>query len=229
MSGLGEAGELPGFNFSGAQVQPKDEDRYEQYFIFAPSVDAAYIGTVSSATANSPVIVKNIYPDVPRNLAYSATGVAGGMGGTFVTRGQDQFGGTIVETTSFASAAGGGTVQGTAIFAKFGTALFTPVGLGGTAVGTASVGFGTTPGTAGTAGNYFGLPSKIAGTVDVKRIVWISTNTPTTLNAGTSIGSLVNAVNHSFTGTSGVAATDRYLVTFKPNFDNVGKPNMAGL
>ncbi len=229
MSGLGELGELPGFAFGGGQTQPRDADRYEQYFIFAPSTDTAYMGTVSSATALSPVVIKNAYPDVPRNLAYSATGVAGGMGGTFTARGQDQFGGTVVETVAFASANGGGTVQGTAIFAKLGTAIFTPVGLGGTAVGTASVGFGTAPGTAGTAGNYFGLPTKIGGTADVKTIVWYSTNTATTLNAGTSIGSLVDANRHAFTGTSGVAVTDRYLVTFKPTFDNAGKQKMAGL
>lgn len=228
MSGIGEIGGLPGFNV-GQQAQPSDMDRYEQYFIFAPSVDTAYMGTVSSATANSPVILKNVYPDVPRNLAYSATGVAGGMGGTFVARGQDQFGGTVIETVAFASAAGGGTVQGTAIFAKLGTALFTPVGLGGTAVGTAAIGFGTAPGVGGTSGNYFGLPTKIGGTADIKTIVWITTNTATTLNAGTSIGSLVSTTLHAFCGTSGVAITDRYLVTYKPSFDNKGKGTLARL
>ncbi len=231
MSGLNEIGGLPGFVAAGQQVSPRDIDRYEQYFIFAPSADTAYMGTVSSATANSPVILKSITPDYPRNLAYSITGVAGGMGGTFVARGQDQFGGTVVETVAFASAAGGGTVQGTAIFAKFGTAIMTPVGLGGTAVGTAAIGFGTA---AGITGNWFGLPAKIGGTADVKSITWITTNTSTPMNLGTAMGTLVSASGgtrpqHAFQGTSGVAVTDRYLITYKPTFDNAGRAPIGGL
>jgi hypothetical protein len=229
MSGLSEIGQLPGFATGGAQVAARDIDRYDQYIVWAPSVDTAYIGTVSSATANAAFVTKNAYPDYPRNLAYSVTGVAGGMGGTFTLSGQDQFGGTVRESVTIGSAAGGGTTQGTAIFAKIAGGTFSPAGLGGTAVGTAAIGFGTAPGTAGTAGNYFGLPVKLGGTADVKRIVWITTNTPTTLNAGTSIGSLVSVSLNAFCGTSGVAITDRYVVTIKSTFDNAGKAPTAGL
>ena len=216
MSGLRKS--LPELGFGGNQIQPSEIDRYEQYFIFAPSVDTAYIGTVTTA-GSAAVVLKNALPDYPRNLAYSVTGVAGGMGGTFNLFGQDQFGGTVAERVTIGSANGGGTVQGTAIFAKVASGNFSANGLGGTALGTAAIGFGTAPGTAGTAGNYFGLPTKLGGTADVKSITWITTNTPTTLNGGTAIGTLVNTTTHSFCGTSGVAITDRYLVTFKPSFD----------
>jgi hypothetical protein len=218
MSGLKKS--LPDFAFSGNQVSPNDIDRYEQYFVFAPSVDTAYIGTVSSSTANAAVVFKNAYPDYPRNVAYSVTGGATGQGGTFTLAGQDQFGGTAVERVVIGSANGGGTTQGTQIFAKFGAGTYSPNGQAGS-TGTAAIGFGTA---SGITGNWFGLPTKIGGTADVKNILWVTTNTPTTLNGGTAIGTLVSAGSgtrplHAFQGTSGVAITDRYLVTYKPSFD----------
>lgn len=229
MSGLSEIGQLPGFAFGGAQIAPRDVDQYVERFIFAPSVDFAWFGTCTSATANAPVVTKNNLPDWPRNLAYSVTGVAGGMGGTFTARFIDQFGGTVTETVTIGSANGGGTVYGTAICGKYGTATFSPIGLGGTAIGTVSIGLGTAP---GATGNWFGLKTKIAGTSDVKNIVWITTNTVTTLAGGTAIGTLVNGAGgtvpqHAFQGTSGVAITDRYHVTLKPTFDNAGQGTMS--
>lgn len=230
MSGLAETGELPGFAFSGAQVAPRDIDEHKQYIVWGPSVDTSWIGTVSSSTAAAVLVFKNAYPDYPRNVSYSVTGGATGQGGTFSLAGQDQFGGTVVETVVIATANGGGTTQGTQIFAKYGAGTYSP-NSGGGSTGTAAVGFGTA---SGITGNWFGLPYKIGGTADVKRIVWITTNTPTTLNGGTAIGTLVSASGgtrpqHAFQGTSGVAITDRYVVTFKPTFDNNGKTPNAGL
>jgi hypothetical protein len=227
MSGMRE--HFPEFGQAGGLISPADMDQYQQYIVWGPSVDTSYIGTVSSATAAAVLVFKNVYPDYPRNVSYSVTGVAGGMGGTFSLAGQDQFGGTVVETVAIASAAGGGTTQGTQIFAKFGAGTFSPAGLGGTAVGTAAVGFGTA---SGITGNWFGLPAKLGGTNDVKRILWISTNTPTTLNGGTAIGTLVSPNSgtrplNAFQGTSGVAVTDRYVVTFRSTFDNSGKANLT--
>jgi hypothetical protein len=228
MSGLNE--HFPEFAFAGNQVSPRDIDRTEQYIVWGPSVDTSYIGTVSSSTANAALVFKNAYPDYPRNVSYSVTGGASGQGGTFSLAGQDQFGGTVVETVAIATANGGGTVQGTQIFAKYGAGTYSPNGQAGS-TGTAAIGFGTA---SGITGNWFGLPTKIAGTGDVKRIVWVSTNTPTTLNGGTAIGTLVSASGgtrpqHAFQGTSGVAVTDRYVVTIKPSFDNAGKAPLAGL
>lgn len=225
MSGLTKF--LPGFGkgYDG-QVSQADIDQYDYISIDTPSVNFGWFGTSTSATASSPAVLVNQLPDWPRNIAYSVTGVAGGMGGTFTGFGTDQFGLYFSETVTIGSAAGGGTAYGTAIAAKFGGGTFSPSGLGGTAVGTFSFGLGTA---AGTAGNYFGLLTKLGGTGDVKSIVWISTSTPTTLNKGTSFGSLVNTTSHSFQGTSGVAATDHYRVIMKPSFDNSSLGTMSGL
>jgi hypothetical protein len=230
MSGLSEIGGLPGFATGGQQVSPRDIDRYDQYIVWGPSVDTSWIGTVSSATAAAVLVFKNKYPDYPRNVSYSVTGGASGQGGTFTLAGQDQFGGTVVEQVVIATANGGGTTQGTAVFAKYGAGTYSPNGQAGS-TGTAAIGFGTA---SGITGNWFGLPVKIAGTSDVKSITWLTTNTPTTLNGGTAFGTLVSPGGgtrppHAFQGTAGVAITDRYTVMIKSTFDNAGKPPVAGL
>lgn len=226
MSGLGEIGGEYINAIGARQVAQRDIDQYDFIAIDTPSVNFGWFGTVSSATASAAVVLVNQMPDWPRNIVYSVTGVAGGMGGTFTAAGVDQFGVTFTESVTIGSANGGGTAYGTAICAKFVSATFSPIGLGGTAIGTSSIGLGTA---AGASGNYWGLLSKIAGTADVKSIIWISTSTPTTLNKGTNIGSLVNVNSHSFQGTSGVAATDHYRVIFKPSFNNEGKGTMTAL
>lgn len=224
---------FPEFGAAKAQVDPSEIAMYQQYFVFSPSIDAAYIGTATgTATTAQALIFANAYPDYPRTLVYAVTGVAGGQGGTWVLSGQDQFGGTVTETVAIATANGGGTVVGTAIFAKVGGGTFTPLGLGGTAVGTAKVGFGTT---VGAQGNWFGLPTRIAGTGDVKTLVWGSSNVSTTLNAGTAIGTLISPQGgttpaSAFQGTANVTATDRYFVTYKSTWDNSSQNlPMAGL
>ena len=229
MSGLGEFGELPGFVTAGGAVQQKDIDQYEQYFVFAPSVDTAYIGTITTAT-NGTFVTKNYVPDYPRNLAYSVTGVAAGMGGTFDLSGYDQFGSPVKEHVVIGSANGGGTTQGTQMFGSIVVGTFASNGPGTTS-GTAAIGFGTG---AGATGNWFGLPVKIQSTADIRLITWISTNTPTTLNKGTGLGTLVSTGGgttpaHAFQGTSGVAATDRYLVTIKTTYDNINKGILTNL
>jgi len=227
MTGLAEQGGLPAFlPGNGGQVTPADSDNYEVIAIDTPLISVGYFGTCTSATASAPVVRVNALPDWPRNICYSVTGGSGGMGGTFTASGKDQFGVSFSETVTIGSANGGGTAYGSVICANFSTATFSPAGLGGTAVGTVSVGLGSA---VGTAGNYWGLLTKIGGTGDVKNIVWITTSTPTTLNGGTSIGSLVNATTHSFQGTSGAASTDHYRVILKPTYSNLGKPAMSAL
>ena len=222
MSGLKK--DLPSLAFSKNQITPDEIDRYEQYWVFSPSISSTYIGTANgTATTAQAFTISNLYPDYPRNLAYSVTGVAGGQGGTISLSGQDFFGGTVTETVSIATAAGGGTVIGTAIFAKVGGGTFTPVGLGGTAIGTAAIGFGTAVGSA--SGAWFGLPQKIGSTADVKTITWGSLNVTTTLGGGSAIGTLVHGAGgtvpqHAFQGTSTVMTSDRYLVTYQSSWDN---------
>ena len=230
MSGLGEQGGMIGFVESGMQVQLKDIDQSMQYEVQYPSVDGAFIGTISPVAAgtSSNVVLKNVLPDYPRTLKYTILGVAGGMGGTFTAQFYNQFGSLVTETAGFGTAAGGGTAYGKNICAKFISASVITTGLNGTAIGTCSIGFGTPTGGLGT-GNWFGLPGMLAGTGDVKNIVWANNGTMTGLNGGTAIGTLVNTTIHAFQGTSGVAITDYYSVTFKPSFDNLNKGTMFAL
>ncbi len=234
MSGLGELGGFeqftPGY---GGQVQQKDLDQYIIYDVNSPSVSVSYLGTKSPVGAGtySAIVFKSHIPDYPRNLLYQITGVAGGMGGTFNISGQDQFGSAVTETVSFASAAGGGSVQGTQIFGSVTAGSVSAVGLGATAIGTATLGFSTV---AGTGGNWFGLPVKIGGTADLRTITWNTGGTAPGLNGGTNFGTLVNATglglpSHAFQGTAGLTVGDLYIVTLKPTFDNIGKGIMSGL
>lgn len=226
MSGLGEMGNLPGFVTGGAQVTPADSDNYEQIQVSYPSVSASYIGTAKGTTAAGVVAVVQVNQlvDWPRNLLYQITGPAAGEGGTFTSNVIDQFGNAITEKIGFGSAASGGSAYGTTIVAKWLSGSVSLVGNAGTAVGTVTIGFGTQAGSA-----WFGLLNKIGGTSDVKNITWYNNGAVTTLNGGTSIGSLVSTTYHAFQGTSGVAATDLYSVIIKPTYSNLGKPNMAGL
>ncbi len=230
MSGLAE--HFPEFAFAGEKVQQLDIDQYVIYEVYAPSIDSAFIGTknVVAAGTVANLVFKSHLPDYPRNLLYNVTGVAGGMGGTFVAKGSDQFGSPVTETCGLGTAAGGGSVQGTAVFGSVTTITVTTGGLGGTAVGTSSVGFSTV---AGVNGNWFGLPVKVGGTADLRTITWINGTVSTAINAGTNFGTLVNVGGtlppHAFQGTSGVAGSDAYVVTIKTTSDQTNKGVMANL
>jgi hypothetical protein len=226
MSGLGELGNLPGFATGGAQVTPSDSDNYEQIEVTYPSVTVGYIGTAKGTTAAGVVAVTQVNQlcDWPRNLLYQITGAAAGVGGTFTSNVIDQFGQAVTEKIGFGSAASGGSAYGTTIVAKWLSGSVSLVTSGAGSIGTVTVGFGTQPGSA-----WFGLLNKIGGTSDVKNITWYNSATPTTLNGGTNIGTLVSTSLHAFQGTSGVAVTDMYSVILKPTYSNLGKPNMAGL
>ncbi len=237
MSGLNENGELPGFAFSGAQVAPRDVDRYEVIQVDSPSVDNKWIGTAAGGTSTQAkaLVLLNAFPDWPRNLLYSAVGT-NDVGGSWTVNGFDQFGAPVTETAGFATAAAGtpaGSVFGTAIFGKVTNGTFT-FAVGSAGNGSAQVGFGTLA-NGSAQSNWFGLLTKIAGTSDVKRINWTTTNTPTTLNLGTALGTLIgfqgngSLPNSVFQGTAGVAITDHYRVVVKPSFDNGNKTPVAGL
>lgn len=226
MSGLSELGELPGFAGGGAQVQQRDIDQYEIYTVLYPSVSATGIGTMAGGTngQTKALVLINQYSDYPRNLMYSLVGT-NDCGGTFTINGLDQFGSPVTESAGFGTVAAGtpaGSVYGTQVFAKVLSGSFT-FAVGSAGSGSARVGFGTI----GTS-TYFGLPSRIGGSTDVKTITWINNGAVTAVNGGT-IGAYVNVAQHAFRGTSGVAITDIYNVTFKPTFDNAGKGTMANL
>lgn len=229
MSGLGEIGNLPGFNQAGNQVQQKDIDQYVIYTVSKPSVSATYMALGTGST-NTAFVIKSAIPDYPRNFLYQVTG--GTTGGTFTVNGVDQFGSQITESVTIGTAAAGGSLSGTQIFGSLTSGTYYPIAAN---TGTASVGFGTKVGGPATAGaNWFGLPVKIQGTTDVRFINWNNNGTATAINAGTNFGSLVGTTggtipSHAFQGTSGVAITDQYTVAIKTTFDNANHGTMANL
>jgi len=227
MSGFGEAN--IGFQAAGLQVTSNEIDRYEMYTIANPSLSAVQIGTVTSATANPPFVFDNIRPDYPRNVLFSILGVAGGMGGTAYVVGKDQFGVSVNETLAIGSANGGGSVAGTVAFAQFTAATLTGVvGLGGTAIGTARLGYAI--GTATGLVARFGLPTKIGALTDVKRITYTSQGVGgTALNGGTIGTANVDVTNHQFLPARILAGTEVYQITIKSTYSNLGKPNLTGL
>jgi len=227
MSGLGEIGGLPGFNTGGQRVEPSDIDRYEVINTGVLSISATWVGTAAGGTSTQaqPLVLINRLLDHPRNLLYSQVGTADN-GGTWVINGKDQFGITVTETV------GNGTVAaGTPAWAKAGTTIFREVTSGTFTTATGAVGagsprIGVAIGTAGTTAFKLGLLTKIAGSTDVKAITWTTQNVVTTLGGGT-IGALVDATNHAFTGTSIMAGTEQYKAYVITTWDNTGKVNLA--
>lgn len=206
----------PSFQFSGNRVTPDEYDEQLYYTIQAPSVSATFYGTAASASVVA-VGLTNTKADYPRNVLLTLLGVAGGMGGSVTVNGYDQFGRSVNETFGFGSAAGGGTAAGTKIFAEITSATVTPVGLGGTAVGTVSL--GVAAGTASGIATLFGLPWKIRAVSDVKSITWINNGTATAINGGTVTSAHVGTANHTFMGTQIPVITDRYTVRVKPTYN----------
>lgn len=218
MSGLKDR--FPEFAFGGYKVSPDELDRYELVYVLNPQTSATWFGTTAAGTSTEAkaMVVDNRLADFPRNLS---GGVAGSsdMGGVWVVNGKSQFGETISETITIGTAANGGTTAGTKVFSSVTSGTFTFA----TAIGSGTPKLGVV--TAG-ASVIFGLPAKVAGSADVKAITWVNNGTPTAINGGT-IGAYVNSSVHGFRGTADVALTDRYMVWYKPTYDNSGKDNMA--
>ena len=215
---------FPDVRFNDNKVSPDEMNMRVNYVVANPSISDTGFGTVSSATAAA-VVFTNVVADYPRNVLFTILGVAGGMGGTLVVNGKDQFGITQSETIAIGSAAGGGTAAGTKIFSSLSSGTVTPVGLGGTAVGTAKVGYAL--GTAAGIVALFGLPVRVAAVSDVKRLTWINNGTSTAINGGTLSSSYIGTANHTFQGSAIVAITDQYHVTVKSTYNDEYLTNVA--
>lgn len=227
MSGLGQYDYA--FTNAGGQVAPNEYDAYTQYQVINPTTSATWFGTAAGGTSTEakPLVIINKLADYPRNLLYSVVGT-NDMGGTWVVNGKNQFGETITETV-----ASGTVAAGTPAFAIAGTKIFASITSGTFTVTTGAVGLGSARlgvavGTSTTAAFKLGLPTKIAGSTDVKAITWSKENVTTTLNGGT-IGSFVDATNHAITGSAIMGGTECYTVLFKTTYSNLGKPNLASL
>jgi hypothetical protein len=207
--------------YSELRVTPDEIDRYERINTGVLSVSATWFGTASAGTSTQAkaYVIINKYADYPRNALYAVAG-SSDMGGTWTVNGRDQFGAAATETVVIGTAANGGTTAGTKIWRNIdsGTFTFTSGDLGS---GTPKVGVAI--GTAAGQAFKLGLLTKIGGTTDVLSIGWSSSNVQTTVNGGT-VGALVDATNHAFSGSAVMGGTESYTVLIRPTFDNASQP-----
>lgn len=226
MSGIGEAGGLPGFMESGYRATPNELDQYAVLNTGILGISATWVGTAAGGTSTQAkaLVIINKLLDHPRNLLYSQVGTADN-GGTWVINGKDQFGYSITETVGSGTVAAGTpgfAIAGTKIFAEVSSGTFT------TATGASGAGsprLGVAVGTAAGAAFKLGLLQKINGTADVKSITWIPSNVVTTLNGGT-IGGFVDVTNNAFSGSAIMGGTEAYRVTLRSTFSNLGKTDL---
>lgn len=209
----------PAVRFSGVKVAPDELDEVKQYIVLNPSTSTTYIGTVTSATANAAFVLDAVRPDYPRNLLFSILGVAGGVGGSATVVGKDQFGVTQSESFTVGSANGGGSVAGTKIFGEVTSGTLTYIdGAGGTAIGTARLGFAI--GTAAGLVAKFGLPDKIGALTDVKVVLWDDNTVMKAVNGGTITSSYVGTAPYSFTHGQIVAPEDSIIIRYRSTFSS---------
>ena len=162
MSGLGEHD--PAFQQSaGGVVAPSDIDRYEVYQILGPMIGTFAWGTITGTNAQTKTLtLDQVQADYPRNVEVKLLPASGSVsGGTFTVNGKNQFGETISEEFAIGTAANGGTVIGTKIFAKF-TSVAGTMGTGDAGASTVTL----YPASTGTTA-LFGLPTMIASTLVV--------------------------------------------------------------
>lgn len=211
----------PEMAYNDEKVFVSEIDEDQNYNIINPSVGTAYFGTVNvTGDGAGSIVWDQKTADYPRAIRFDVLGVAGGMGGTAVINGKDQFNNTIQESIGFATAAGGGTANGTLVFAKITSGTVTIAGLGGTAVGSAHIGVNI----AGTP--IFGLPMKAASTADIKRATWIDSDVAKMLNVnsvGTSVTGIASQTVLGRQGVTidvagGIAAADSFVITYRSSF-----------
>lgn len=205
----------PEVRMGGFKVSPDEMDIERQYVVMNPTVSPTWFGTTAVGTAgqSKALVLINRIADYPRNLAGAVAGSAG-LGGTWVVNGKDQFGNTIQESLAIGTATNGGTTEGTKIFAQLTSGTFNFATASAAGNGTPRLGVGIAETT-----HLFGLPDKIAGTGDVKRITWNNNGTVTTVNGGT-IGAYVGTANHTFKGTAALAITHSFVVSYRSSFNS---------
>lgn len=210
---------FPEMYISAQKLTPDELDQDQQYIIVNPDIGTARIGTTTvTADGLGTITVGQPFLDAPRTVTLSILGVAGGMGGTAALSGKDQFGNVISESLGFATAAGGGTAQGTKVFSRIGTATVTIAGLGGTAIGSVYLGYPN-----GDVAMKVGLPAKLGAAADLKRVTWhdAGVSKALTVGSGGTIGTAVaSTADHSvtLTGLAGFATADSYTFTFRSSF-----------
>ncbi len=217
---------MPEVRMGAMKVDPDEINARHFYQVTYPSISATAFGTAAlTGDGGTQIVFTNVTADYPRNFLFKMTGVAGGQGGSITVTGKDQFGVTQTESVGFATANAGGTAAGTKVFSTITAGTVSGAGLGGTAVGTCSLGYAS--GTAAGIAALFGLPIRIKAVADVKRLTWINNATVTSLNGGTITSAYVGTANHTFMGSAIVAATDIYSLDILTTFNQENKTNVA--
>lgn len=215
----------------GVKISPDEIDRYEQYMVINPSISSTWFGTVAGTqTQNKALVLINALADYSRNVRITYVGASGSVvnlaSGSIVYK--NQFGVQGTETYAGTPAIDGGTIIGTAVMAEVVSGTFT-MGTADPGAGTISVGVGT----AGTT-TVFGLPAKLGGTTDIKRIRGsfngVGTQTAGTFVFGGTPSSAAATAVHGFKLPIALAAgTVVYDVMFKPTYDASGETENANL
>lgn len=221
---------FPDVRMGGNKVDPDEINARHHYNVMYPSIGTATVwsglGTGNVAATGT---IQNLVMDYPRNLLLTIVGVAGGEGGTASITGKNQFGDAITESIGFATANAGGTAAGTKIFSSVSAVTVNTVGLGGTAIGTVTIGYAA--GTAAGIVAKLGLPVRIRAASDVKRLTFIKNGAVTAINGGTigtsALTGYIDTVNHSFMGTQIIAATDIYSLDIVSTYNSEANNNVA--
>lgn len=203
------------FRFGGNKLSPDEFDARLRYTILYPSVGAATVGTLAAGTVAAAWTIVDTKLDYPRNVLFSVAGPSGGVGGTCVLNGSNQFGVSIQETVTIASANAGGTAAGTKIFDTVTSGTYYPNGVDNTSTATVGYAFGTATGMIG----LFGLPVKIGATSDVKRVTRIFNGVRSAINGGT-IAGYIGTANHTFADPTIGSATNCYVIDILSTYNS---------
>lgn len=200
----------------GGKIKPREIDQYMFYPVMKPGISASAVVATTAGTATAGTVAIN-YLDYPRNLSVKFVESSGTAWNTSVTvYGKNQFGSVINE--SFACAGDGTiTVHGTKVFDYVGTVTMTNAS-GADAADDMAVGYCSADGT-----TKFGLPTKVAGSADIKRFTWLdnATSKQGTATVDTTFHAIVTAI-----GT--VSNQDDYLFWVKPNYVSDDNEMMLG-
>ena len=214
----------PDVRFSGNKVTSDELGWDQQYIVINPTISPTWFGTTAVGTAGqTKAFVGNIitargYADYPRNAVYGVAAASGSThGGTWTVNGLDQFGSSVSESVTIATATGGGTVNGTQVWSKITSGSYS-FSTAGDANGTPMVG-GAITGTSA----LLGLPVRLGGTTDVK---WISGNllgvgtqtNGTAVFDGTPSSSVLLAQNAIKLPQTIPAGTSTYVIRYRSSY-----------
>lgn len=209
----------PAVRFSGEKVTPDEVGFDLLYTVVNPSIDAQWFGTAVGTSTQTPTFgIINGYADYPRNVRYVLGAASGSTaGGTIVITGKDQFGSGVTETLGVATAANGGTTVGTQVFAQV-TAVSCTLATMNAGNGTIQLGVGT-----GGTTTKFGLPARLGGTTDIKRLsgclTGVGTQTAGTFFFGGTPASAGDSTYHAVKAPRDLAAGTWVLnVVYRPTF-----------